>query len=229
MSRLILVYGQPASGKSYALRTLDPASTFIIDADKKHGLPWRGWKKNYVPGRNYSTRNMPNDIYQTLKTLGGDNEKWKHIKTIVVDGLNTTMVNRQIFDTATGFNKWNNIAADIYKIFDLSKDLREDLTVVINAHVKPATKEEESSVDHLKTPGSMLEKINLESLCQYVFYAKCDKDGNYFFETSPQNSTARSPEGCFDPTIPNDMQAAICTIEKYENEDDDDDETEVKE
>ncbi|MBR2519061.1 MAG: hypothetical protein IKE46_04660, partial [Selenomonadaceae bacterium] len=33
MARVILVYGQPASGKTFALRNLDPETTCIIDAD----------------------------------------------------------------------------------------------------------------------------------------------------------------------------------------------------
>lgn len=54
----------------------------------------------------------------------------------------------------------------------------------------------------------------------YVFYAKIDKDGNHFFETVPLNSTARTPEDCFPPTIPNDFKLIIDTINAYENGED---------
>ena len=47
MARPILVYGHPASGKSFALKTLNPDNTIILDVDCKGALPWRGFKKVY--------------------------------------------------------------------------------------------------------------------------------------------------------------------------------------
>jgi len=41
MSRVIAVAGESGAGKTTALRTLDPKTTCIIDADRK-GLSWKG-------------------------------------------------------------------------------------------------------------------------------------------------------------------------------------------
>ena len=60
MSRAILVMGESGSGKTTSLRTLDPTTTFVIDADRK-GLSWRGWRKNYnSANKNYfQTSSVP--------------------------------------------------------------------------------------------------------------------------------------------------------------------------
>ena len=57
MSKVIAIAGESGSGKTTSLRNLDPASTYIFDADKK-GLSWRGWKKQYnSENKNYSILN----------------------------------------------------------------------------------------------------------------------------------------------------------------------------
>ena len=46
MSKVIGIMGESGSGKTTAMRTLDPKSTFYIDCDGK-GLSWKGWKDQY--------------------------------------------------------------------------------------------------------------------------------------------------------------------------------------
>ncbi|MBQ3435074.1 MAG: ATP-binding protein, partial [Selenomonadaceae bacterium] len=70
-------------------------------------------------------------------------------------------------------------------------------------------------IDRVKTPGKMVSDVNVESLLLYVFYAKND-DGKYYFETQGNRSSARSPEGCFPPTVPNDIKAIIDAIDAYD-------------
>ena len=48
MSNTVLVIGQSGAGKSTSLRTLDPKTTFIINVLDK-SLPFKGFKKNYIP------------------------------------------------------------------------------------------------------------------------------------------------------------------------------------
>ena len=44
MSKTVAIMGISGSGKSSSIRTLDPETTFYIDADGK-GLTWKGWKE----------------------------------------------------------------------------------------------------------------------------------------------------------------------------------------
>ena len=41
MAKLIQLSGDPGTGKTFSMKTLDPKSTYFIDADGK-GLPWKG-------------------------------------------------------------------------------------------------------------------------------------------------------------------------------------------
>ena len=47
-AKVLGVMGESGSGKTTAMRNLDPAVTFYIDCDKK-GLNWKGWRKQYSP------------------------------------------------------------------------------------------------------------------------------------------------------------------------------------
>lgn len=216
MSRLIIIYGQPAAGKTYSLRNLDPASTVIFDCDTKHSLPWRGWKKNFnVNNTNFYSTDDLDWIVASIKRIGMADTKSSHIKTVVIDGFNTILTEMDVLNPDKSFNKWDQIATNVFQFIQTLKKQREDLTLILNAHVETSDPNIRNGVDKIKTPGKKLEKIGIESLVNYVFYAKA-VDGEYFFETGPIQSSARSPEGCFPPKIPNDLAAAIAQIEKYE-------------
>ena len=68
MSKAICVMGESGSGKTTAMRTLDPATTFYIDCDGK-GLAWKGWRNQYTRERkNFkSTRDI-----QEIECVGLD-------------------------------------------------------------------------------------------------------------------------------------------------------------
>lgn len=215
MSRVILVYGQPAAGKSYSLRNLDPKTTFILDADTKGALPWRGWKKNYS-SNNFRPVDDLDKILTAIKTVGAKDNNYAHIKTLVIDGLNTAMVMAEVFSADKSYNKWTELGQKILRIIQVAKRQRADLTIVITAHVDNADPTVDNAIDKVKTPGKMIDKIAMESLLLYVLYAKAI-EGEYFFETQPNHSSARSPEGCFETKIPNDMQLVINKIESYES------------
>ena len=226
MARCILIYGQPASGKTYSMRNLDPASSVIIDADKKGALPWRGWRKNYSKEKkNLLKINSLDRITDALKRVGSKAEN-AYIKNFIIDGLNNAMIDEKVYynernNTRNGFEKYEAIRDKVYKLIDTAQDLRDDLTVIITAHVVTADPYVDSDVDRIFTPGKALEKeIKVESKFIYVFYAKNKTAENgemeFYFETIPNHSTARSPEGCFNAKIPNDIDAALKIIEEYE-------------
>ena len=227
MARLILVYGQPAAGKTFALKTLDPNKTVIIDGDRKGSLPWRGWKKYYsADKKNFIPASSLDKTINIIESVAKADD-FKHISNIVVDGLNNIM---SIEDTAFFFGKrpYKN-KLDLYEaisqktiwLIEIAKGYRPDLNVIFNAHVKTADPYSTGDVDHLFTPGKALEnKKKIEAAFNYTFYAKTDAEGNHFFETAPINSTARSPEGCFPTQIPNDMQAVIDALDAFDQGDD---------
>jgi len=216
MSRAILVMGESGSGKTTSLRTLDPKTTFIIEADGK-GLSWRGWKKNYsTENKNYIETDKVGSIMQILNRI--DNQDMTHIKVVVIDTLNMIMVNDEMRRMREkGFDKWQDMATSIWELISDIHKLRDDLTVVCLAHSQTDKDDNGYIFTKMKTSGRKLDKLVVESKFSTVLLSKATADG-YIFETSADHSTAKSPMECFDETIPNDMNFVIDTLTKYEEE-----------
>ena len=214
MARVILVYGESGSGKTTSLRNLDSDRTFIVDADRK-GLAWKGWKKGYnKEKKNYvQTSSVPTieTIYQKMQGEWADK-----FDTLVIDGLSTIMVDDEMARAKErGFDKFVDLAQCVWQVVSDAHLLRDDLTVVFIAH--SITEHDEGGYlwTHVKTGGRKLDKICLESKFTTVLWAKA-LDGNYVFETQADHSTAKSPMGCFEKTIPNDMVNVIKELKAYE-------------
>ena len=222
MGRVILIYGHPGAGKSYAFKTLNPSETILIDADNKGALPWRGFKKDYnAAKKNFFSIDTLDKIFKSLVKIVND-ESYKHITTIAVDGFNNALANEQAFyddwhNPKNPYEKYAELAKKAKGIIRFAQNITRDLNVIFTAHVECADGYKNSDVDHMFTPGKQLQdKYRIEGSFNYVFYAKVDGEGKHFFETQPVNSTAKTPEGCFPPTIPNDMQAILNAINDYE-------------
>lgn len=213
MSKLIGVMGESGAGKSTSLRNLDPATTYIIDADKK-GLSWKGWKNQYNSGnRNYIAIDDPSTIRSLCRNI---NEKASHIKTLVIDTLNGIMVADEMRRSKEkGFDKWQDLASCVWGIVDDCLKFREDLTVIFICHSQTDMNENGYLWTRIKTSGKKLDKIVLESKFNTVLLAKCI-DGKHIFETQSNFSTAKSPMGAFETMeIDNDMQKVIEALEEF--------------
>ncbi len=221
MSRTILVYGQSGAGKTTSCRNLDPASTYFIDCDGK-GLSWRGWRKQFcADNHNYFRTDeldpaRRNSVPFILKTIATD-DRCKHIKTVVVDGISTLMVTDEFRRRKEkGFDKYQDLAACIFETVKHAADFRDDLTVVFIGHVDIERDQNGNEVfSQVRTSGQKLKRIVLESLFTTVLYAKNDAN-QFFFETQPVRSTAKSPVDALPPTMPNDIAQVIKLLQDYE-------------
>ena len=91
MSKVICIMGESGSGKTTAMRNLPPDKTVYIDCDGK-GLSWKGWRKQYnAENKNYLVSDYPLKVQRYLNIINED-EKYKHIKYVVVDTLNGIMI-----------------------------------------------------------------------------------------------------------------------------------------
>lgn len=203
MARVICIMGESGSGKTTAMRNLNPEETYYIDADKK-GLSWRGWRKQYSPAnKNYMATDHP---AQVMQLLAGIHAKCPGIKNVVIDTINGIMVGEEMRRSKEkGYEKWNDLATYIYQIIDCAYPMREDLNVIFLAHTQTERDDSGYQFTSIKTNGRKLEKIRLESKFTVVLLAKC-VDGKYLFETNSRNSTAKSPMGMFESEeIENDI------------------------
>lgn len=214
MSRLICVMGESGSGKTTAMRTLDPKMTYYIDCDGK-GLSWKGWRGQYSEAnKNYfSSRDIPK-IERILYKLS---EKRPDIKTAVIDTLNTCMVDKEVKGMKeNGFGKWIDLTQFVWDMVETAGRLREDLTVIFVMHSETLRDDYGYIFTHIRTNGRKLEKLVLESLFSTVLLAKRTEDGRNIFETQAKNSTAKSPMGAFECfEMENDMQKVLDALTEY--------------
>lgn len=214
MSRLICVMGESGSGKTTAMRTLDPAATYYIDCDGK-GLSWKGWRGQYSEAnKNYfSCRDIP----KIERILCKISEKRPEIKTVVIDTLNTCMVDKEVKGMKeNGFGKWIDLTQFVWDMVETAGRQREDLTVVFVMHSETVRDDYGYVFTHIRTNGRKLEKLVLESLFSTVLLAKRTEDGRNIFETQAKNSTAKSPMGAFESfEVENDMRRILDALEDY--------------
>ncbi len=214
MAKVIGVMGESGSGKTTSMRNLDPKTTFYIDCDKK-GLSWKGWKKQYIKDENYFTTDSPTNVLQILKAVN-NNEKYQHIRTVVIDTINGVMVAEEMRNAkVNGFGKWTDLAQYVWSIFDYCLTMRDDLNVIILAHSITDTDDNGVVFTHIRTNGRKLEKIVLESKLTTVLLALC-KDGKYIFKTSTDRSSVKTPMGSFNTDeIDNDIVKVIKALEEF--------------
>lgn len=218
MGTNILIYGESGSGKSTALRNLNPKETFIINAVNKP-LPFRGWQKKYTkidreanPDGNYYASVHYKEVGQTIDYVIN---KRPDIKNLIIDDFSYIMaddfMNRAL---EKGYDKFSELALHAYEIVRKTTFTgRDDLKCIFLSH---SDNSNEVKIK-LKTIGKMLdEKVNLEGLFTIVLYA-CIHEEKYLFLTKNNGNTiAKAPMGMFEETyIENDLNEVIKKVNEY--------------
>lgn len=210
MAKMLLVMGEPASGKTVSLRNIPKNELYYIDCDKK-GLNYKGWKEDFnAEKKNYFRSNNGEDI---AKCMLGISEKREDIKYIAIDTINSIMIADEMKRSKDkNFDKWVDLASCIFNLINIVPDLRDDLTVIFIGH----TQTDDEGFTRLLTNGKKLNKIGLEKYFDTVLIAK-NNDGKYVFETTSPNSTARVPMGCYEGEqyIENDLYEIIKELKEY--------------
>lgn len=221
-SKLIGIVGATGTGKSTAIKHLDPKETYIINVAKKE-LPFKGSEKLYnSENKNYKEIDDANEITRLLRTLS---DKAPQIKNIVIEDSNYIMgFNIVSKATEVGFTKFSLMAKDMVDMFREARKLRDDITVFYLTH--PETIEDGGDIVgyKIKTAGKLIDnQVLLEGLmtvCLYT-YVEENKDGtaSYNLITNRfKKMPAKSPDGMFaDLKIPNNLQLVVDTVKAYYN------------
>lgn len=227
MATSVLIIAESASGKSTSFENLDPKETFIINVSGKD-LPFKGWKKKYTP---WSKETPQGNLYISSSAAAIEacmkyvSEKRPEIKNLLIDDLQYVS-SFEFFDRIEekGFEKFNDIGANLVRITRLPRTLRADLQVYFTNHMETGTDVEGRKQYKAKTIGKMVDdKLTLEGLFTVVLYgkAKVNPDGSmrYVFETQTNgDNTCKSPRDMFaTQEIPNDLKLVRQAILDYEN------------
>ena len=219
-SKMIGIVGATSTGKSTAIKFLNPKETYIINVARKE-LPFENSEKLYNrDSKNYREVDDANEITRLLRTIS---DKALEIKNIVIEDSNYimgfTMVDKA---TEVGYTKFSLMAKDMVNLFREARLLRDDIKVFYLTH--PETIEDGGDIIgyKIKTAGKLIDnQVLLEGLLTICLYTNVEenKDGTatYSFVTNRYKKLpAKSPQGLFSEIkIPNNLQMVVDAIDNY--------------
>lgn len=209
MAKMLLVMGEPASGKTVSLRNIPKNELYYIDCDKK-GMNFKGWKNEFNEEKKNYCRTNDGEVVKKL--LQGISTNRQDIHYIAIDTINSIMIADEMTRMkGKNYNEWQDLAKCIFELIDIVPDLRDDITVIFNGHIQT----DDDGFVRLLTNGRKLNKIGLEKYFDTVLITKI-VDGKYMFETHSEKSTARVPMGfeC-EQYIDNDLYEVIKQLKEF--------------
>ena len=119
-----------------------------------------------------------------------------------------------------GQKKWRDFAMDVYELYTIASQLREDLIIIFAAHAE-GYQENGRTFFRTKHGGQKSTKLNLNSRLSYNLYTEVtttsENKREYWFITQTDGTTeARSVEGVLPYKIPNDLELVISSIRKLD-------------
>lgn len=222
----IAIVGESGTGKSTSLRNLNPETTFIISTTGKP-LPFRAWKKKYIPikieGKNVSGNYYVSSKWaQILKILQIIDKMMPHIKQVIIDDFQYVL-SYEFVDRATevGYTKFSELAQHAMEVLRYSEKMREDCKMIFLTHSENVG-DNVNPKYVIKTVGKLLsEKVTLEGLFTYIFFTKVNEGDSgrmeYKLITNNDGScVAKTSLGMFeDLEIDNDLDEIIKVIDAY--------------
>ncbi len=143
------------------------------------------------------------------------------VKVVVVDTITAIENDMEMRDMKkSGYDRWRDLAMDVYELYTIASELREDLIVVFGAH-QEGYQEDGVTKYRTKHGGQKLTKVNLNSRLSYNLYTDVsttsDNRREYWFITQTDGATeARSVQGVLPYKMPNDLGEVVGLIRKLD-------------
>ena len=195
-----LILGYSGSGKTYAIKKMDPNKTGVFLVEKPR-LPFREQFKV-----------VKNAGYQQIMTA----LKAPTMKSYVIDDSQYLLVN-EFFDKANekGYEKFTQIALNFRNLIHwVNVGLPDDVIVYFLHHIQ---NDDVTGRVKAKTIGKMLdEKLTVEGCFDVVLMTERTQDGWFFRTHTAGNDPVKTPEDMFaDDMIPNDLSMVDKAIREY--------------
>lgn len=195
----VLILGESGTGKSCAMRNLDPDGVVVLNVASKP-LPFRGKFPYKVDGANYQR------VMQSLHKAA--------FKRYVIDDSQYLMAFEE-FQRAkeTGYTKFTDMALNFYNVVKtVIEKMPEDCIVYFLHHIGT----DDSGRVRAKTVGKMIDqKLTLEGLFSIVLRCHTDGSRHWFSTQSDGYDTCKSPMDMFPAEIDNDLNLVDTSIREY--------------
>ena len=222
MAKTILICGKTGTGKTSAIRTLNPTETVILRVINRT-LPFKYTGIYSKENKNLFFTPTHESILQALAWANAQ----PNVKNIVItDG--TYIIRQEFFKKAqqTGYQKFTEFAMHMQQILKAIQDCREDIKVFMEYHVDVVVNENGAVEYKPSTVGKLLDsQYNILENVDIVLFANPqyeDKTIKYGFITNrmlDRNGAeipAKSPMGMFeDSFIPNDLAYVVQKVDEY--------------
>jgi adenosyl cobinamide kinase/adenosyl cobinamide phosphate guanylyltransferase len=229
MSQPVLVIGPSGTGKSTSVENLDSKETFVIKTTDKP-MPFRGSNRKYKA----ATEDNPDGNMMVLKhedparryaelsnIIKAVSEKRKDIKNLIIDDFQYLMVDEYMSRSQeTGFDKFAQMANNMWCLLDRISRCREDLTIIILCHNDIG----DDGISTMQTMGKMLRNtVKPEGKFTVILHTYVN-DGKYKFLTQyrtigGKDLQAKSPKGMFEEEfIDNDLGYVVKRMHDYYDE-----------
>lgn len=193
----VLIIGESGTGKTTSARNLDPKTTMILKVVNKP-LPFKNNKEYKKENKNCYVTDNYDELIKILKGVD-QQEKMKHIKTIVIDDA-SYLLTYQLFEKAkdVGYTKFVDIALSFNALAKTILQLkRDDLVVYLLGH-----QQEKDGKVKFKAPGNMVdEKLCVEGLFTIVFNTNVNNEGYWFIIQNNGTNTSKCPMGMFETNM----------------------------
>jgi len=211
MALPVLIMGQSGSGKTFSLKNFKRDEIGIISVEKGR-LPFKSDLKvvrlpKYENSADINTYAQANAAKYSWIMNAIAKAK---TKSIAIDDSQYLMAN-EMFDRSgeKGYDKFTDIAKNFRNLIHFINDLDQDDKIVYFLH---HTEIGADGREKCKTIGKMLdEKLCVEGCFDIVIHCQ----DHEFYTQGDKTSTAKSPEGMFEPKIPNDLKAVDAAIREY--------------
>jgi len=225
MAKTILICGKTGTGKTTAIRTLNPKETVILRVINRT-LPFKFAGKY---GKEQKNLFLTQTYDEVLKGLEWANKQPNVKNVVITDG--TYIIRQEYFKKAnqTGYNKYTEFAMHMQQILKAIQNLRDDIKVFMEYHVESNVTDSGATEYKPSTVGKLLDsQYNILENIDIVLFASPqyeDKTINYGFYTNRTldrvgaEIPAKSPFGMFEEMfIPNDLALVAKKIDDYYTE-----------
>lgn len=219
-----MILGKSGTGKSTAIKTLNPKETVVINILKKR-LPFKGSGSLY----NKENKNLFNvDDYASINSfIESINKNAGYVKNVVVDDF-TYVMRKEYFKSAkvTGFTKFVDMGAHFQSIIQTAENTREDLNIFLVMHCEEVISDNVIVGFKPSTIGKMIDSTyNPIEVVPMVLFSSVKYDENkkpmygFYTHRCMEGNTeipAKSPDGMFEEDfIPNDLELVVNAMNKY--------------